>query len=69
MSLRIKHDGSGVFEIEAHNPRMDFNLFKQIHKGRPATQEELKAARIGFVPDGYSAWRKENGTFLAIRDE
>jgi len=54
----------------SHQTRMDWPMFQQVHKGRMATDDEIKAAKVRRMDAGFGIWRRDDtGELIAIRNE
>ena len=62
-------DGCLIVRQITDNDRMTLETFKEIYKGRVATPEEIRDARVRNLPEGMGVWRREDGSFWAIRNE
>ena len=63
------HDGHLDMSPPVHNERVTFDIFKKVHGGRLATNEEISQARVRYIAPGYSVWKAARGQLMAVRDE
>jgi len=67
-SFERKH-GELVMNQAVHNETMTPEIFRQVRGGQPATPDEIRAANLRHVPDGFTIWRTKYGDLRAIKVE